>query len=79
MQHTHDGHTVWVRLIEDQMIVEILDSPLANPRQVRVPKCQRSTDQGLASQVTETGFGIRKEAFVTGNSPASLNCYYIVR
>ena len=42
---------------EDQVVVEILDSPFAQAGKVSVFERQRRTHEGLVSEIAETGFG----------------------
>jgi hypothetical protein len=38
MQHTHDRHTVRTRQVENQVVLEVFDAPLAHARQLRPPE-----------------------------------------
>lgn len=61
MYHAHDCHAVSARDVENQVVLEIVDTPFAYAGKIGMAERQRCTDQWLAGEVVETRFGIGEE------------------
>src|SRR5574337_1730688 len=63
MQHAHDGDTIRAWDIENQIVLEIFDAPLAHSGKIRMAQRQRRADHRLTGQIVETRLGAGQESF----------------